>query len=228
MFEPTPAEPCSIGNGKISTPASLCLLACRWADARGAAASRFKESSMRSMLFGALAGAVILLVGRFGAAADGADEGFTLLFNGKDLTGWKTKEGAALEGKDEAYGKRFSVADGAVAIDPKVKGDKYIYTVKEFSGDLHLKFEFNPGPGCNNDLFLRGMKFDINLKGDVKKAKEGEWNTFEIVVAGKKAEFKCNGETVKSMNTKNDASNFGLRAEFGSIQYRKIQVKSGN
>src|SRR5437899_7980347 len=90
------------------------------------------------------------------------EPGFTLLFNGKDLTGWKEKTGgASLEGKTEAYKGRFTIKDDVVTIDPKVKGDVRIMTTREFAGDVHIKFEYMPGPGCNNDLFLRGQKFDL-------------------------------------------------------------------
>jgi hypothetical protein len=59
-----------------------------------------------------------------------------LLFNGKDLSGWVEKTGgAALDGKAEAYKGRFAVKDGAVVIDPKVKGDVRIVTAREFAGE---------------------------------------------------------------------------------------------
>ena len=155
--------------------------------------------------------------------ADEKEEGFTPLFNSKDLTGWKTKAGESLEGKTEFSEKRFRVTDGLLVIDEKVKGDLTIFTVKEFKGDVHLKFEFRPGPGCNNDIFFRGLKFDIK-KPDVKNLKEGEWHELEIVVKGDKAEVKCNGETMRTANVK-PSGNLGLRAEYGGITYRKLRIK---
>ena len=67
--------------------------------------------------------------------------------------------------------------------------------------------------------------------GDIKadpalQFKDGEWNTFEIVIVGTNGEFKCNGETVKKFKAKPDATTFGIRAEFGAIEYRKLQIKS--
>src|SRR4051794_38957167 len=97
-----------------------------------------------------------------GAGEKETEPGFTPLFNGEDLDGWKTKKGdEKLDDKTQAYGGRFKVEGGLLLIDPKVKGDVTIETAKEFAGDVHIKFEFNPGPKCNNDLFLRGIKFDI-------------------------------------------------------------------
>lgn len=169
--------------------------------------------------------ALFVIVSSTTAADVAPDAGFTLLFNGQDLSGWVTKkEGTSLEKLTESPTKRFKASDGNLIIDEKVKGDMIINTTRELGKDTHLKFEFMPGPGCNNDLFLHGMKFDIK-KNDIKNLKEGEWNTFEIIIHNHQAEFKSNGETIKSSPTKIDSSPFGIRAEFGPIQFRKIQVK---
>jgi hypothetical protein len=158
-----------------------------------------------------------------GRAAEKEEEGFTSLFNGKDLTGWKTKAGESLEGKTEFSQKRFRVMDEMLVIDEKVKGDVTIFTVKEFKGDVHLKFEFRPGPGCNNDILFRGLKFDIKKEG-VKDLKEGQWHELEIVVKGNTAEVKCNGETMRTANVK-PSGNLGLRAEYFGITFRKLRIK---
>jgi len=160
------------------------------------------------------------------------ESGFTLLFNGKDLSGWKVapnkdkdKSGDSLEGKAESPTKRFVVTDGVIVIDGKVKGDIAITTEKTFAKDAHIKFDFKPGKGCNNDLFFRGIKFDIKSP-DIKNMKEDEWNTFEIVVTGTQAEIKCNGELVKKQTAKAGATPLSIRAEFGAIDFRRIRIKS--
>src|SRR4051812_25504930 len=106
-------------------------------------------------------GAVCLLSALVGLQTAGAGDakaepGYTPLFNGKNLDGWKTKAGESLEGKTEAYKGRFKVFDNKLIIDPKVRGDVRIVTAKPMSGDVHIKFDYRPGPGCNNDLFFRG------------------------------------------------------------------------
>lgn len=154
-----------------------------------------------------------------------ADEGFKLLFNGRDLTGWKTTKGESLDDKTEAYGGRFKVADGILTLDPNVKGDVRIVTAKEFPGDVQIKFDFMPGPKCNNDLFLRGTKFDLKIE-DVKEWKEGEWNTCELVLTAGKVEFKVNGKTIRSMTAKDKATPFELRAEIGPMKVRRMQIKN--
>jgi hypothetical protein len=153
-----------------------------------------------------------------------AEPGFTLLFNGKDLTGWKEKSGGdSLAGKTEAYRGRFTVKDGILVIDPKVKGDVRIVTVGEFAGDVHIKFDYKPGPGCNNDLFLRGQKFDIK-KPDVKNLKEGEWNHFEIIIKDNRIEFLNNGQVQRKGTVKSNRTALEVRAEFGPIQFRRIRA----
>lgn len=177
-----------------------------------------------------LATFLLLLTGIPTLAADEAplEPGFTALFTGKDLSGWQmAKGGEPLEGKTASATKRFVVRDGLLVIDPKVKGDLTINTTREFAGDAHLKFDFRPGPGCNNDLFFRGLKFDLK-KPDVKNLKEGEWNAFEIVVTGDMAEFRCNGELLKTAKVKMPRSPLGIRAEFGPVELRRIRIKSGS
>ena len=157
------------------------------------------------------------------------EPGFTLLFNGKNLDGWKEASGKnkeSLEGKTEAYKGRFKVVAGSLVYDPAVKGDLHIETTKEFGKDVTIKFDFKPGPKCNNDLFLRGTKFDI-VPGNKenKNVKEGEWYAFEIVVKGDKIEHKINGETARTSKAGSKATPFKLRAEFGVIEVKNLRYK---
>jgi hypothetical protein len=156
------------------------------------------------------------------------EAGFTLLFNGKNLDGWREASGKKqpLDGNTEAYNGRFKVAQGKLVYDPAVKGDLYIETTREFGKDVHIKFDFKPGPTCNNDLFLRGTKFDI-IPGNPenKKVKEGEWYTFEIVITRTRIEHKINGETVGTSRATDKATPFKLRAEFGALEIKNLRVK---
>ena len=177
--------------------------------------------------------AILLFAALVPLSARSADEfklepGFTLLFNGKNLDGWKEANGKkeALEGKTEAHNGRFKVIDGKLVYDPAVKGDMYIETTREFGKDVHVKFDFKPGPKCNNDLFLRGTKFDI-IPGNKenKNVKEGEWHTLEIIVKGDKIEHKIDGDVVRTSKAGAKATPFKLRAEFGAIELKNIRAK---
>src|SRR3954465_13380180 len=97
--------------------------------------------------------ALVCTTPRIPAADFTPEPGFTLLFNGKNLDGWqtaKTPTAEPLEGKTEAFGGRFKVVNGTLAYDPAVKGNFYIETTKEFTGDADVKVEFKAGPKCNN------------------------------------------------------------------------------
>lgn len=153
------------------------------------------------------------------------DAGFTALFNGNDFTGWKqTKGGDLLDGKTDAYGKRFVTVDGGFKIDPAVKGDVHIETQKPMPKSVRIKFEFKPDAKCNNDLFLHGIKFDIS-KANIKELKDDTWQSLEIIAKGGKADFKLDGNAVKTLPTKGDPSSFRIRAEFGTIVIRKLQME---
>jgi hypothetical protein len=169
----------------------------------------------------------VLLTTALAADEPKPDASYELLFNGKDLTGWKQKGSKdSLAGKTEAFGGRFKVKDGELVIDPSVKGDVRIESEREFAKDFIIKFEFKPDAQCNNDLFIRGQKFDLS-KQNVKNMKDDEWNTIVITMKGGKIEFKVNGESSRAATTKNEKSTFEIRAEFGAIQIRKFQIKEG-
>ena len=185
---------------------------------------------MRRLLCAAVAA---LLVAVPAAGDDFAPEpGFKMLLNGKDLTGWKTKgakdkPGDSLDGKAEAYKGRFKVSkDGTLVIDPAVKGDVRIETAQEFGKETTIRFDFLPGAGCNNDLFLLGSKFDINPT-QLKMVKVGEWNTMDISAAGGTTTFKINGETARTDKAKVEKSTFEVRAEFGPMEVRRMRAKTG-
>lgn len=168
----------------------------------------------------------LLLLFVLSASADDAkpEPGFRSLFDGKTLAGWKTKTGnELLADKTEAYKGRVKVIDGVLVIDPKVKGDVIIETTDKLK-DVHIKFEFKPDARCNNDLFLRGMKFDIIPKM-FKSIKLDDWNTLEIVAQDAKAVVKINGDVVREQKLKTAESPFGIRAEYGGLQIRRLQMK---
>jgi hypothetical protein len=88
-----------------------------------------------------------LVLGSFIGLAPAADEGFTKLFNGKDLTGWKP----FLE-KNADPAKTWSIADGVIRCVGQPMG--YLLTEKEY-GDYVLRVQWRwPGKGGNSGVFV--------------------------------------------------------------------------
>jgi hypothetical protein len=94
-------------------------------------------------------------------------EGFTTLFNGKDLTGWKglahtnANERRALEGEklteaqakaDQQMADHWSVQDGILTYDGKGQS---LCTAKNY-GDFELYVDWKIPPGADSGIYLRG------------------------------------------------------------------------
>ena len=147
--------------------------------------------------------------------AEAGNSGFTSLFNGKDLEGWK---GAA---------DNYEVADGAIRCKPGHGG--VLHTDKEF-GDFVARLEFRLPPGGNNGLAIRypgqgnpayaGMcelqvldsehpkyatldarQYHGSAYGMIPATRgflrpTGEWNFQEVTVQGSKIKVELNGNVI--------------------------------
>ena len=98
--------------------------------------------------------------------------------------------------------------------------------MQKFGKDVHFKFDFRPGPKCNNDILFRGTKFDI-VPGNKENpnVKEGEWYTFELIATGDQIEHKINGVTARKTKAVAKESSITLRAEIGKMDVKNIRVK---
>jgi hypothetical protein len=144
-------------------------------------------------------------------------DGFKLLFNGTDLTGW--------EGNKQGY----AVKDGTMICDPTLGGSGDLFTVDDY-GDFIFRFEFRLTPGANNGLAIRtpfgghaaydGMELQIldhnspRYKGWLKDYQHhgsiygvvpaktgylkpvGEWNFEQVTAKGKQIKVELNGATI--------------------------------
>jgi len=174
------------------------------------------------------------------------DEGFELLFNGKDMTGW--------QGDTTGY----SAENGKIVLHPE-KSSGNLYTEREYSNFI-LRFEFKLTPGANNGLGIRaplkgnaayeGMELQIlentHPKYDKLKSYQyhgsiygvipakrgflnpvGKWNFQEVIAEGSQIRVILNGETIVRANIEEVSANGtidgrdhpGLKHEKGHIGF---------
>jgi acetyl esterase/lipase/lysophospholipase L1-like esterase len=112
------------------------------------------------------------------------EEGFELLFNGKDLTGWgfrpTTKEDLAtieqfksqgeklawpivekavsFDGRTESSDGRYVAKNGRLVVTTPVEGRRVqqLWTTRDFPDDFVLKLEFRATPNADSGVFIRG------------------------------------------------------------------------
>jgi hypothetical protein len=185
-------------------------------------------------LFSLTAVALLVLAGPAGTA-DKAD-GWVALFNGKDLTGWKTNKGGKIE--------RWGAEDGVIFT--KGGGGGWLMTENEY-GDFELRLEFKlPKEGRGNSgVALRsllegdpayvGMEIQIlddawylneknfkglkptqktgSIYGVVPPSKDalnpvGEWNRYHIVCKGRQVTITLNGTKIVDANLDDHKEHF--------------------
>jgi hypothetical protein len=148
--------------------------------------------------------ALFAAVGTLGRAQEKTEEGFTSLFNGKDLTGWVYKGSKeSLEGKTETTDGRISVENGVIVMHEKDKkekgGIKDLYTAKDYNKDFILKLEFRAAPKADSGVYIRGAQLQVRDFPTVgpykpKSFKKGDWNDLEILVKGTLTTTSVNGK----------------------------------
>jgi hypothetical protein len=171
------------------------------------------------------------------------EEGFTSLFNGKDLSGW-TYRGSKdkLDGKTETPDGRIAVEDGVLvmrATDRDGKGGiKVIDTATKYGGAFTLRVEFRAGLKADSGVYVRGPQLQVrdfirrNEHKHLKKFKNDGWNELEVVVR--------DGVTTTSVNNRvlTDADRFEATFEGGKVkaatlngkpvEARAVQVRKGS
>ncbi len=156
------------------------------------------------------------------------EAGWTSLFDGTTLTGWKSYSGKPI-------GSQWVVEDGAIHLTAGGGGD--IVTEQEF-GDFEFQFQWKVAPGANSGVMYRvrpgdkapyfsGPEYQVLddarhrdggnpktsaaalyglIAGEGRELKAvGEWNTGKIVVQGNHIEHWLNGRKVVETDTGTDA-----------------------
>ncbi len=137
--------------------------------------------------------ALLLVVPQPSQAGDDfkLEPGFTSLFNGKDLTGWRYYK-EMLDGKTATADQRFTIVDGIIVAN-EGKGIKDLYTVAEFAKDFQLKLEFRAALKADSGVYVRGPQLQVRdylRRGEQKQLKNFQndgWNELNITVRGKQA-----------------------------------------
>jgi len=109
--------------------------------------------------------AILMAASLTGQAKDNTPpEGFTALFNGKDLTGWQglvelpkrdkdpEKYAAQIKAANEKYLPHWGVKDGVITYDGKGQS---LQTVKDY-GDFEMFVDWKIGAGGDSGIYVRG------------------------------------------------------------------------
>jgi hypothetical protein len=160
-----------------------------------------------------LAGVTAAVTGRERAAEPFPPEpGFTSLFNGKDLTGWRYhgSKGEPMEGKTSTPDGRIEVKDGVIVCHEKNKdgkgGIRDLYTAREFNKDFHLKLQFRAAPRADSGVYIRGPQLQVRdypRAGPYKPKgfKDNDWNDLDIRVKSGVVVTTVNGKALTDKDT---------------------------
>jgi hypothetical protein len=184
-------------------------------------------------------------------AADSSKDGFINLFNGKDLTGWKTTGNWVVE------------EDGVIALNPK-PGKRgifsyrlFLWTKRSFS-DFILDLEFKLAKGGDSSVFLRsqslGRFIEVEVTdshgkqgplttddcGAVQKVTPpsknmakpaGQWNRMIITCKGTQLQVELNGEQVVDLDYDTlernvpNSGKIGLQDWGHPVWFRNVRIK---
>jgi len=179
--------------------------------------------AVRAMLVVVGVGLVYGMAGWTGMAADNTPpEGFTALFNGKDLAGWQAARGRTETPEERAkWQEHWKVEDGVIRFDGQGPD---LWTTKKYKDFILLLDWRFPKPG-DSGVYLRGQsksqvniwcnplgsgevwgyRTDKSMPEEVQKActplkradrPVGQWNTFKITMRGDRLTVELNGEVV--------------------------------
>jgi uncharacterized protein YyaL (SSP411 family) len=170
------------------------------------------------------------------------EEGFTSLFNGKDLTGWYYRGSKEdLEGKTQTADERIKVEGGVIVMmakDNKGKGGiKDLYTIRKFPRGFHLRLEFRASLKADSGVYVRGPQLQVrdfirrNEHRHLKKFRNDDWNTLDIVVRNKVLTATVNGKHLSPQDNlalayKDGKASATLNGK--SVEPRNVQVRIAN
>ncbi|QDU92310.1 3-keto-disaccharide hydrolase [Lignipirellula cremea] len=169
------------------------------------------------------------------------EEGFVSLFDGKTLTGWNLMNGAQFVAEDGVIklngGRGWLRSDQEYAdfilrlelrfMKPKQDGGVFLRASEEGGGWPNKRYEVQ-SENSPRMAKLFGAKYEHNVELTQKTLKpDGEWNEYEIILAGPKLEVRLNGQLVVTSDNLTDLTvgYIGLQGEGGLHEYRNIRIK---
>lgn len=142
--------------------------------------------------------------------------GWQLLFNGKDLTGWKCNNGKEIATKIEENCLVPFKSGGYIIIHEKPFGDfifkcdvrwedprcnsGIFFRVEEPTNPVHTGFEVQVMAGDKTGKHQLGAVYDLVSSSKNAGKKIGEWNSVQIKCKGPHISVMVNGEVVSKMN----------------------------
>jgi hypothetical protein len=85
-------------------------------------------------------------------SASEKEQGFRLLFNGRDLQGWE-------------HAGNWVIEDGALAC--PTRGGDITWTVEKVPDDFELRFEWKASKGCNSGVYYRPGQYEYQVLDNV-------------------------------------------------------------
>ena len=178
-------------------------------------------------------------------------EGFKLLFDGKDLDGWKLR-------RADAHSS-WSIEPGGILKNTVNKGEHGVDLVTDQKfWNFTVRYEYMVPDGSNSGFYLRG-RHEIQILGDYKKGKPdvhgdasiygvkapdeyaskpgGEWQTVEATIIDNKITVTLNGKKVHDQAVCDKATGsqiddkvkepgpIFLQGDHGTVSFRNMRIK---
>lgn len=161
-------------------------------------------------------------------------EGWQLLFNGKDYTGWKCNNGKKVESAIEDGAMQPYKSGGYIVIHEKKFCDFVLkcdvkmsdpcnsgvfFRIENPEDPVNTGFEIQVGTGKGTDCHAVGAIYDLVPTTKNASKGPGEWDQYEIRADGPNITVKLNGELVCEMNC-DEFDEPGERAVEGNHKYQ--------
>ena len=207
------------------------------------------RTALRLGLLAAISAILSAAPGALARPDDKPPEGFTSLFNGKDLDGWKATGQA----------RQWAVADGHIVC--KGGGGGWLLTEKDY-GDFEFRCEYRWGSkGGNSGVALRtpaqgdpayvgmeiqliddegwpgkleewqhtGSIYNVEPAKPAANKKIGEWNSMRIVCQGRKVTIEQNGKELVKADLDDYKAKYekhpGLKRESGKVGFQSYNIR---